>query len=115
MDPPDGVKLIGCKWIYKRKRRVDGKVKIFKAWLVVKGLHPGRRFLEIFSPVAMRKSIRILSFIAAHMDYQIWQMDVKITFLNESLEKTIYMVQVDSLILMSSSIVLAKFCTDIVC
>ena len=27
------------------------------------------------------------------MDYEIWQMDVKTDFLNESLEETIYMVQ----------------------
>ena len=37
IDPPIGVKPIGCKWIYKRKRGVDGKVKTFKARLVVKG------------------------------------------------------------------------------
>ena len=41
----------------------------------------------------MIKSIRILLSIAAHMDYEIWQMDVKTTFLNGSLDETIYMVQ----------------------
>ena len=39
-----GVKLIGYKWIYKSKRMIDGKVKIFKARLVAKGLHLKRRF-----------------------------------------------------------------------
>ena len=42
----------------------------------------------------MIKSIRILLSIAAHMDYEIWQMDVKTAFLNESLEETIYVVHV---------------------
>ena len=37
VDPPDGIKPIGCKWVYKRKRGVDGKVKAFKARLVAKG------------------------------------------------------------------------------
>ena len=37
VDPPDGVKLIGYKWIYKIKRGVDGKVVTFKARLVTKG------------------------------------------------------------------------------
>ena len=37
VDPPDGVKPIGCKWIYKRKRGVDRKVETFKARIVTKG------------------------------------------------------------------------------
>ena len=32
-----GVKPIGCKWIYKRKRGPNGKVETFKARLVAKG------------------------------------------------------------------------------
>ena len=36
-DLPEGGKPIGCKWIYKRKRGVDGKVETFKARLVAKG------------------------------------------------------------------------------
>ena len=34
---PNGIKPIGCKWVYKRKRWIDGKVKTFKARLVAKG------------------------------------------------------------------------------
>ena len=41
----------------------------------------------------MLKSIRILLSIAAHYDYEIWQMDVKTTFLNGNLEEEIYMIQ----------------------
>ena len=37
VDASDGVKPIGCKWIYKRKRGVNGKVETFKARLVAKG------------------------------------------------------------------------------
>ena len=37
VDPPEGIKPIGCKQIYKRKRGVDGKVETFKARLVAKG------------------------------------------------------------------------------
>ena len=36
VEVPDWVKPIGCKWVYKRKRGIDGKVKTFKAWLVAK-------------------------------------------------------------------------------
>ena len=36
-DLPKGVKPIGYKWIYKRKRGVDGKLETFNARLVAKG------------------------------------------------------------------------------
>ena len=69
-------------------------MKTFKAWLVAKGYtqKEGFDYKETFSSVAMIKSIKILLSIAAHMDYEIWQMDVKTAFLNGSLEETIYMV-----------------------
>ncbi|KAA0032127.1 retrovirus-related pol polyprotein from transposon tnt 1-94 [Cucumis melo var. makuwa] len=81
---PDGVKLIGYKWIYKRKKSADsGKVQTFKARLVAKG----------YTQVGELKSIRILLSIAAYYDYEIWQMDVKTAFFNDNLEETIYMQQ----------------------
>ncbi|NAU11332.1 hypothetical protein EE090_27775, partial [Klebsiella pneumoniae] len=96
-DLPEGVKPIGCKWIYKRKRGVDGKVETFKARLVAKGYtqKEGIDYEETFSPVAMLKSIRILLSIAAALDYEIWQMDVKTAFLNGYLDESIYMEQPD--------------------
>jgi hypothetical protein len=30
--------IIGCKWVFKIKRKQDGSVKQYKAWLVAKGL-----------------------------------------------------------------------------
>ncbi|KAL0449037.1 UNVERIFIED_CONTAM: Secreted RxLR effector protein [Sesamum latifolium] len=41
----------------------------------------------------MAKSIRILLAIAAWYDYEIWQMDVKIAFLNDFIEEEIFMDQ----------------------
>ena len=41
----------------------------------------------------MLKSIRIILAIAAYFDYEIWQMDVKTTFLNGNLEEDVYMIQ----------------------
>ncbi|KAL5555280.1 hypothetical protein UlMin_037516 [Ulmus minor] len=46
----------------------------------------------------MLKSIRILLSIAAHLDYEIWQMDVKTAFLNGRLEESIYMIQPEGFI-----------------
>ena len=73
VDPPEGIKPIRCKWIFKRKRSTDGKVETYKAHLVVKGYHQyyDIDYDEIFFPMAMLKSIRIMLAIAAHLDYEI--------------------------------------------
>ena len=91
VDQPDGVKRIGCKWIYKRKRDQAGKVQTFKARLVAKGYtqREGVDYEKTFSPVAMLKSIRILLSITTFYDYEIWQMDGKTTFQNDNLEESI--------------------------
>ena len=72
VDQQDGVKFIGCKWIYQRKRDQDGKVQTFKAWLVAMGYtqRDGVAYEETFSPVPMLKSIRILLSIATFYDYE---------------------------------------------
>ena len=46
----------------------------------------------------MLKSIRILLSIAAALDYEIWQMDVKTAFLNGNLDERIYMQQPEGFI-----------------
>jgi hypothetical protein len=110
VEPPEGIKPIGCKWIYKKKRGADGKVLTFKARVVAKGYaqKEGIDYEETFSPVAMLKSIRILLSIAAHLDYEIWQMDVKTAFLNGNLDECIYMVQPDGFIAKGQEHMLCK-------
>ncbi|KAL0416447.1 UNVERIFIED_CONTAM: hypothetical protein Slati_3476600 [Sesamum latifolium] len=90
-----GVKLVRCKWVYKRKLGADGEVATFKVRLVAKGYtqRPRIHFEKIYSPVAMTKSIRIMLAIAAWCDYEIWQMDVKIAFFNGFVEEDICMDQ----------------------
>ncbi|KAA0053095.1 gag/pol protein [Cucumis melo var. makuwa] len=53
VDLPGGVKPIGCKWNYKRKKDLAGKVQTFKAMLVAKwnskqGLLPFRHGVHLF-------------------------------------------------------------------
>ena len=95
VDPPEGIKPIGCKWVFKKKIDMDGNVQTYKGRLVAKGYRQihGVDYDETFSPVAMFKSIRILLAIAAFYDYEIWQMDVKTAFLNGNLEEDVYMIQ----------------------
>ena len=77
----------------QEEKGLDGKVETFKARLVAKysTQKKGVDYEETFSHVAMLKSIRILLSIAASLDYEIWQMDVKTAFLNDNLDEVIYM------------------------
>ena len=50
---------------------------------------------ETFSPAAKLKSLWIMLSIAAFYDYEIWQMDVKTTFLNGFLKEELYMMQLE--------------------
>ena len=78
MDLPDDRQAIENKWIFKRKTNSDSSVTIYKARLVAKGFRQvqGIDYDEIFSPVAMLKSIRIMLAIAAF--YEIQQMMSKL-------------------------------------
>ena len=93
VDLPKGVKLIGCKWIYKRKRDSAVKIQTFKARLVAKlyTQREGVDYEETFSYIAMLIYIRILLSIVAFYDYVIWKIDVKTAFLNDNLEESIFM------------------------
>ncbi|GJZ47672.1 zinc finger, CCHC-type containing protein [Tanacetum coccineum] len=95
VDLPLGCKTVRSKWLFKKKTDMDGIVHVYKARLVVKGYTQlyGVDYEEMFSLVADIRAIRILISIASYYDYEIWQMDVKIAFLNGYLDEEIYMVQ----------------------
>ena len=56
----------------------------------------GVDYNEIFSTVAMLKSVRIM--LAIVTCYEIWQMDVKTTFLNGFLKEEFYMMQTEGFV-----------------
>ena len=90
VEAPSDFRAIGCKWIYKKKRGVDGNIETYKARLVAKGYtqRDGVFYEETFSSLAMLKSIRILLSIAAALDYEIWKWTSRQLFLIESLMKS---------------------------
>ncbi|GJV87095.1 retrotransposon protein, putative, ty1-copia subclass [Tanacetum coccineum] len=63
---------------------MDGAVHTYKACLVLKGFTQTPRidYEETLSTCVDIRGIRILISIAAFYDYEIWQMDIKISFLN---------------------------------
>nr|GFA44781.1 hypothetical protein [Tanacetum cinerariifolium] len=74
---------------------MDGVVHTYKARLVAKGFTQtyGLDYEETFSSVADIRAIRFLIALATFYDYEIWQMNVKISFLNGHLSEEVYMVQ----------------------
>ena len=87
--------IIGTKWVFHNKTDKEGNVIRNKARLVVQGYSQieGVDYDETFAPVARIKSIRILVALACHLKFKLYQMDVKIAFLNGFLEEDVYVAQ----------------------
>jgi hypothetical protein len=66
-----------------------------KACLVAQGYTQieGVDFDETCAPVARLESIRILLYVACHLDFKLYQMDVKNAFLNSVLQEEVYVEQ----------------------
>ncbi|GJZ45358.1 retrovirus-related pol polyprotein from transposon TNT 1-94 [Tanacetum coccineum] len=87
--------IIALKWIYKVKLDEYNDVLKNKARLVAKGYRQeeGINFEESFAPVARIEAIRIFIANAASKNMSIYQMDVKIAFLNDDLKEEVYVCQ----------------------
>lgn len=92
---PEGCKPVGFKWVYKTKRDPNGKIERFKAKLVAKGYtqREGIDYVDLFSPMSSKDTFRVIMALVAHYDLELYQMDVKTTFLNGNLNEEIYMEQ----------------------
>uniref|UniRef100_A0A2N9J3U8 CCHC-type domain-containing protein n=1 Tax=Fagus sylvatica TaxID=28930 RepID=A0A2N9J3U8_FAGSY len=95
VSPPSNCNPVGCKWVFRVKRKADGSVDRFKAWLVAKGYNqrPGLDYKETFSPVVKPATIRAIMTIAVMNGWELRQMDVNNAFLNGELIETVYMMQ----------------------
>ncbi|KAL4030824.1 hypothetical protein IC575_009076 [Cucumis melo] len=92
---PEGVYVIGTKWVFKNKIDEAGSVTKNKARLVAQGYTQveGVDFDETFAPVARLEAIRLLLGISCIRKFKLYQMDVKSAFLNGYLNEEVYVAQ----------------------
>ncbi len=100
---PKGQKVVGCKYIFKKKEGTPSvETPRYKAQLVAKGFNQreeGIDFNKVFSSVVKHSSIRILLAMVVFHDLELKQLDVKTSFLHGELEEKIYMSQSDEFVI----------------
>ncbi|GJZ46958.1 retrovirus-related pol polyprotein from transposon TNT 1-94 [Tanacetum coccineum] len=92
--------IIAVKWIWKNKTDAENTVIRNKSRLVAKGYgqEEGIDFEESFALVARLEAIRIFMAYAAHKNIPIYQMDVKMAFLNGPLKEEVFVCQPDGFV-----------------
>lgn len=91
VDLPRNKVLVGCKWVYTVKLKLNGSIDRYKACLVAKGYTQtyGIDYQETFAFVAKLNSIRVLIFVVANKGWPLHQFDVKNAFLYGDLAKEV--------------------------
>ncbi|KAJ9566467.1 hypothetical protein OSB04_002433 [Centaurea solstitialis] len=87
--------IIGSKWIFRNKLDEIGTIIRNKARLVAQGYRQeeGIDYDETFAPVARVEAIRLFLAYATHMNFKVFQMDIKNAFLNGKLNEEVYVAQ----------------------
>jgi hypothetical protein len=90
---PEGVSLVGYKWVFVRKRNEKNEIVRYKARLVAQGfLHKlGVDYEETYSPVVDAITFRFLISLVVTESLDMCLMDVVTTYLYGSLDNDIYM------------------------
>ncbi|KAK4406482.1 Copia protein [Sesamum angolense] len=90
---PEGVKLVGYKWVFVRKRNEQNEVVRYKARLVAQGFtqKPGIDYIETYSPVVDATILRFLINLSVIKQLKMQLMDVVTTYQYRSLDIDIYM------------------------
>ncbi|GJX63545.1 retrovirus-related pol polyprotein from transposon TNT 1-94, partial [Tanacetum coccineum] len=100
VDKPFGKTVIKQKCLWKNKKDEDQTITRNKARLVPKGYaqEEGIDFEESFAPVARLEAVWIFIAYATHKSFLIYQMDVKMAFLNGPQKEEVYVVQPDGFV-----------------
>ena len=92
MSLPMGKTIVGCKWIFTIKYRVDGTLERYKVRLIAKGYTQtyGVDYLDTFALVAKMNTVRVLLSITTNLNQPLQQFYVKNDFLHGDLEEEVY-------------------------
>jgi len=92
---PTSHKPIKTKWVFRNKLDESHIIVRNKGILVAKGYNQeeGIDYDETYAHVARLEAIRLLLAFVCIIDFRLYQMDVKIVFLNEYIEEEIYVEQ----------------------
>ncbi|GJU66473.1 retrovirus-related pol polyprotein from transposon TNT 1-94 [Tanacetum coccineum] len=97
---PEEKNIIALKWLWKNKCDAENIVVQNKTCHVAKGYRheEGIDFEESFAPVARLKAVRMFIAYDAYKNITIFQMDVKMAFLNGPLKEEVYVSQPEGFI-----------------
>ena len=89
---PENGRCIGTKWVFKKKRNLDGHVERFRARLVAKGFAQifGLDYFGTYAPVARLGTLRIVYALAVLMCLTLASLDVEAAFMNAPLDEELY-------------------------
>eukprot|EP00253_Pinus_taeda_P009613 PITA_09613 len=95
-EAPEEEITIEEKSLSRNKLNENGEVIRNKARLICKGYaqQEGINFEETFTPVARLEAIRMFLALSSFQKFNVYQMDVKSTFLNGDLEEEVYTEQI---------------------
>jgi len=95
--PPADANIVGSKWVFRVKKDAAGHVARRKARLVAQGFSQveGVDYFDTYAPVAKLASFRTILALAARLDLELHQIDIKGAYLNGELtnDEVIFMRQ----------------------
>ncbi|KAH9459513.1 hypothetical protein Pst134EA_033031 [Puccinia striiformis f. sp. tritici] len=92
VDPFKGMKVLGARWVFSIKRKVDGTIDKFRARYVAKGFNQqlGVDCNETYAPTASLNTLRLLISMANRFNFPTATFDVSSAYLYSPIEEEVY-------------------------